>query len=235
MRHADADVLDPERAAALDDLLERRDHGLGAVEPEALGAGELEIAELLEAFGFDELVEDRPLALAGEGDLLVRPLDAFLHPALLRRIGNVHELDAQRLAVGALDDRENLAQRAEFETEHAVEKNLAIEVGIGEAVRARIEVLLVARRLEAERIEIGMEMPAGAIGADQHQGMDGVARRPLHLGRRQLDASALRPRSDLVADRALDLAPVAVEGGDELATRKLGPIRLPPRWPAGAA
>ena len=106
MRHADDDLFDAERAAALDDLLQRRDHRLAAVETEALGAGELHVAELLEALGLDQLVEDRELALAGEVDLLVAALDALLHPGLLRRIGDVHELDAERLAVGAAQDRQ---------------------------------------------------------------------------------------------------------------------------------
>src|ERR1700745_1058566 len=105
--HADADVLHAERAAALDDLLERRDHRLAAVEAEALGTGELDVAELLEAFRLDQLVEDRALALAREADLLVGPLDALLDPGLLHRIGDVHELDAERLAVGAAQDRDD--------------------------------------------------------------------------------------------------------------------------------
>ena len=109
VRHANADVLHAERAAALDDLLKRGDHGLAAVQTEALGAGEFQIAEFLEAFGLDQLGEDGALAFAREGDLLVRPLDAFLDPAFLRRIGNVHELDAQRLAIGAAQDGEDFA------------------------------------------------------------------------------------------------------------------------------
>ncbi len=64
MRHAEHDLLHAELAAALDDLLERRDQRLGAVEAEALGAGVLDVEELLEALGLDELVEDRLLALA---------------------------------------------------------------------------------------------------------------------------------------------------------------------------
>src|SRR5713226_4260716 len=177
VRHADADVFDAERAAALDDLLERRDHRLGAVEAETLGAGELEIAELLEAFGLDQLVEDGALALAGEADLLVGSFDALLHPALLRRIGNVHELDAERLAIGAAQDGEDLAQAAELEPEHAIEEDLAVVVSLGKAVGARIEILLVPGRLEPERIEIGVEMAARPIGANQHQGADRIARR----------------------------------------------------------
>ena len=54
-----------------------------AVEAEALGAGEFDVEEFLEAFGFDQLVEDRALAFAGEGDLLVLAFDALLDPGLL--------------------------------------------------------------------------------------------------------------------------------------------------------
>src|SRR3954471_1347053 len=93
MRHAEHDLLHAEIAAALDDLLERRDQRLAAVEPEALGTGKLSIAEFLKAFRLDQLVEDRALALAREGDLLVGPLDALLDPALLLRVRDVHELD----------------------------------------------------------------------------------------------------------------------------------------------
>src|SRR5215467_1866880 len=150
MRHAEHDLFDAERAAALDDLLERRDHRFAAVEPESLGAGELEVAELLEAFRLDQLVEDRALALARERDLLVGPLDALLHPALLRRIRDMHELDAERLAVGAAHDGEDLPHGRKLEPEHAVEKDATVHVGIAETVGARIELLLVLGRLEAQ-------------------------------------------------------------------------------------
>ena len=115
--------LDAKRAAALDDLLQRRDHRFAAVETEALGAGEFQVAEFLEAFGLDQLVEDRALALARERDLLVGPLDALLDPALLRAVRNVQEFDAERLAIGAPQDRDNLANGAEFESQNLVEEN----------------------------------------------------------------------------------------------------------------
>src|ERR1700754_2316179 len=105
MRHAHHDFLYAEIAAALDDLLERGNQRLGTVEAEALGAGELDVAEFLKTFGLDQLVEDGAAALAGKTDLLVRSLDALLDPPLVRGIGDVHELDAERLAVGALADR----------------------------------------------------------------------------------------------------------------------------------
>src|SRR3954469_18191258 len=118
MRHADDDLFDTKGTAALDNLLQRRDHRLAAVEPEALGAGELQVAELLEAVGLDELVEDRALAFAGEVDLLVAAFDARLDPALLRGVRNVQEFDAERLAIGAAQDGDDLAQGREFEAEH---------------------------------------------------------------------------------------------------------------------
>ena len=235
MRHADDDVFDAERPAALDDLFQRRDHQLAAVEPEALGAGELQVAELFEAFGLDQLVEDGALALAGEADLLVGPLDAFLQPGLLRRIGDVHELDAQRLAVGAPQDRENLVQRAELQAEHPVEKDPAVHVGVGEAVGARVEVGLGPMRLEAERIEIGVEVAARPVGADQHQGVDRVARRLLDMSGREFDAAGLRARLELVADRPLDLVPVAIQGGNQFVARPERPIRPFPGRPLGAS
>src|SRR5918994_5099683 len=123
MRHAEDDLFDAERAATLDDLLQRRDHRLRAVEPKALGTGELDVAEFLEAFRLDQLGENRALALAGEGNLLIGTFDTLLDPGLLRRIGDVHELDAKRLAVGALAKRHDLAQRREIQTKHVVDED----------------------------------------------------------------------------------------------------------------
>ncbi len=201
MRHAEHDFLHAEIAAALDDLFERGDQRFGAVEAEALGAGIFDVQKLLEAFGLDQLVQDRALAFAGEGDLLVLAFDALLDPRLLRRIGDVHELDAERLAIGAAQDRDDLAHGREFETQHLVEIDLAVHVGFGEAVGARIELLLVLLRLEFERIELGVEMAADAVGADQHQRVDRIARRLQHVGGGELDAALLRLALDLVAEQ----------------------------------
>src|SRR5437660_7959989 len=164
MRHADHDFLHPEIAAALDDLLQRGDQRLSPVETEALGAGELDVAELLKTFGLDQLVENGAAPFARKADLLLRPLDALLDPGLLRAVADVHELDAERLAVGTLADGHDLAQSAVFEPEHVIEEDLAVEIGFGEAVGARIELLAVARGFDAERVEVGVEMAAHAVG-----------------------------------------------------------------------
>src|SRR6185437_15065084 len=94
MRHAESNLFQAKLAAALDDLLERRNHRLRAIEPEALGAGIFDVEEILEALSFDQLAEDRALALPRELDLLVGPLDTLLNPGLLGRIGDVDEFEA---------------------------------------------------------------------------------------------------------------------------------------------
>src|ERR1700720_81690 len=118
MRHADDDLAHTERAAALDDLLERWDHRFGAVETETLGPGEFHVAEFLKAFGLNELVEDGALAFARERDFLVRPLDALLDPAFLRGIGNVEKFDAKRLTIGPAQNADDLADGAELQPEN---------------------------------------------------------------------------------------------------------------------
>src|SRR5690242_5399795 len=62
------------------------------------------------------------------------------------------ELDAERLAVGALDDGDDLAQRREFEAEHVIDEDLSVVVRLGEAVCPRIELRVVVALIEAERV-----------------------------------------------------------------------------------
>src|SRR3954454_7038294 len=70
MGHAHHNLFHAQLTAALDDLLQRRNHRFATVEPEALGAEEPHGAEFLEAFRLDQLVEDGALALRREADLL---------------------------------------------------------------------------------------------------------------------------------------------------------------------
>ena len=53
--HAENDFFETFLAAALDDLLERRDQRFTAIEAETLGALETHVEELLITFGFDQL------------------------------------------------------------------------------------------------------------------------------------------------------------------------------------
>ena len=100
MRHADDDLLQPELAAALDHLLERRHHRLAAVEPEALGAGVFHVEEALEDLGLDQLLEDRLLALRREANGILGEPRCGPGSRPLLGIGDMHVLDADMLAVG---------------------------------------------------------------------------------------------------------------------------------------
>src|SRR5262249_50909279 len=82
--------LQAQLAAALQDLLQRRDHRLAAVQAEALGAGVFLVQELLEALGGDQALVDRPLALDRELGLVQAALDALLDPQPLLGILHVH-------------------------------------------------------------------------------------------------------------------------------------------------
>ena len=105
--------------------------------PKRLEPGYLTSKKPSKPFGLDELAEDGALALLGELDLLVGALDALLDPGLLGRVGDMHELEADRAAIGAAQDRQHLAHGGEFEPEHVVDENLAVVVGLVEAVGAR--------------------------------------------------------------------------------------------------
>lgn len=62
-----------------------------------------------------------------------------------------------------------------------IEENLAIEIGVREPVGARIEFFVVLLALDTERIEIGVEVTAHAVGANQHQGAHRIAGRQVDI------------------------------------------------------
>ena len=145
----------------------------------------------------------------------------------------MHALDADRLAVGARKNRHHLAYAREFEPEHIVDENLAVEIGLGEAIGSGIELGLHRLRLQLQGVESGVQVPAHAIGADHHQRLDRIARCLLDLFARKFDAARLCFGLDFLADRFFDLDPIAVESGDEFAVHRLRPARLLPRRPLG--
>src|SRR5205807_9842979 len=104
---------------------------------------------------------------------------------------------AHRLAVGSLQHRDDLTHGGEFEPEHVIEKDLAVEVAVAKAVGARIELLVVLLSLKAEWVEICVEMSANSVRADQHERVDRIARCLLHIGGGELDAGALRLGANL--------------------------------------
>src|SRR4029079_17455048 len=126
MRHADDDLPQPELAAALDYLLERRHEGFAAIQSEALGAGIFHVEEALEGFGPDQFLQDRLPPLLGEAYLLA--FHAVLDPRPLVGLWNGHVLGADNAATGALQNAEHLMQRTELKPERAADINLTVIV-----------------------------------------------------------------------------------------------------------
>ncbi len=222
--HAEDDFLDAHGAAALDDLFQRRDQRFTAIEAKTLGALVLDVDELLEAFRFDKLRQDGLLAFRRESNLFVRAFDAFLNPGLFSRIGDMHEFDADRAAIGALQDVEHFRHGRIFEAEHVVDEDLAVVVGRRETVVFGFQLVVIVRLFgETERIEIGVQMAAHAIGADHHDGANAVAcsLRDLFAGQRcagrALRFALCRLALQLVGDVLLDFGPVAIERGNQFA------------------
>ena len=220
MRHAEDDFLDAHGTAALDDLLKGRNQRLTAIKAETLGTLILDVDELLKAFRFDELRQDGLLAFRRESDLFVRAFNAFLNPGLFSRIGNMHEFNADRTAIGALQNIEHFRHGRIFEAEHVVDEDLAIIVGRCEAVIFRLQLIIVVWLFcKAERIKIGVQMAAHAIGADHHDGANTVAcgLRDLLAGQRCAGGTLCSLTLQLIGDMLFNFGPVAIKRRNKLA------------------
>ena len=165
------------------------------------------------------------------------PFDALLNPGFFRRIGNVHEFPADGGAIGAAQDRQHLADGGVVQAEHVIDEDLAVVIGLDEAVGRRMQLLVILLRVDAERIEIGVQMAAHAIGADHHDRADGIAGGALQFGWRNLGLAVRGGLAlDLVGQRLLVDRPLAVQRRHQLALRRDRPVRCasrrrPWRWP----
>ena len=140
----------------------------------------------------------------------------------------MHEFDAERLTVSTLADCDDFAKRTGLKSEHMIEENLAVEIGIREAIRTRIEFFMILLTFDTERIKIGVEMSAHAIGANEHQGTNRVARCLLDVRRREIVACGLSLGGEFSADDLFNLRPIAIERRCELIARRSWPVRLLP-------
>ena len=227
--HAEHDFFQTVLAAALDDLLKCRDQRFTAVEAETLGALETHVEELLVTFGFDQLGQNGLLALRREVHALVRAFDAFLDPALFFRVGHMHEFDAERRAIGALENIDHLAHGRIFETENVIDENLAVVIAFLEAVGLRRKLVVILNGAgDAERVELGVQVAAHAVGADHHDGANAVTGRLKHFGRADslagIGAFRLGFRLNLLLDGLLDRGPGAVQRGYQVAIGRDRPV-----------
>ena len=132
--HADIDLLDAVLAAIFDHRFQRRNRALAAVEPESFRADIFAREKLFPLLSFDDLGEDRLLALGRELDLGVLALDPLLDEAPLLQVVDVHIFDADGAAVIGLQHRDDLAHGRALEAERAADPDRPVEVVGAEAV-----------------------------------------------------------------------------------------------------
>ena len=141
------------------------DRRLAALEAEALLADVLGLQERLERLGLVELAEDAQLLVVA-GLLCTWLLDVLLEPAPLRRVLDVHVLDADRAAVRVAQDAEDVAQQRGALAAEAAGDELAVEVPEGQAVAGDVEVGVRALHV-LERVDVGHEVAAHAERVDE--------------------------------------------------------------------
>ena len=162
--------------------------------PETLGAGVAPVEKPLEGLGRRQDAENFFLFRCRQPCPALAPFKSLLDPGALGRHLDVHVLDADLAAIGAAEDRDDLTQAGALAVEDVVEKNLAVEVALGKAVAAVVELGVRPALVQAERVEIGFEMAAHPIGADQLQRADRIRgrlaqRRRIGSGRRRTVAA----------------------------------------------
>ncbi len=204
MRHADDHFLHPGGAGALDQVVEHGNHRVAALAGEALLADVLRAQVALQRLGGGQPLQDVLAELRRIRRPRAQRLEALLDEALLRRIGHVHVLGAEGAAVGLLQRRDQVAQahlaRPAGRAAVRADVELRLQVGIGEAVAADVQVGDVRLLLPLQRIEVGLEHPEGAVLADQPQHQHLLVH-GLRVDHRRGQAPALRELDERIDDR----------------------------------
>ena len=169
VRHPHHDLAHPLRPGPLDDRVQERDQHLAPLEREPFLPDVIPVEERLEQFRGVQLVDDPPLLLDVEVGLVPRRLHPVQEPSADILVADVHELDADRAAIGLAQDGDHLAQGgcpALRLAQPVVE--FPIEVGFVEPERRQLQHLdRFASRAEFERVEVGQVMAVFAVGGDQ--------------------------------------------------------------------
>ena len=87
-------------------------------------------------------------------------LEALLDPALLRAVGDVHVLDADRAAVGVVQRLQDVAQRRARGADERAGVEHRVHVGFGQAVERRIELGDVRLRWRLSGSSVAWREPA---------------------------------------------------------------------------
>ena len=169
VRHADDELFGTERTAGLDHIVEQRDQRITAFEREAFLADVLRVQVTLEPFGSGELPED-VAALFGRESMVDLPrLEFVLEPQPLIGVRDMRELGSHRTAVGALQHRDDLAQRAALRDigDPAAREEAAIEVRFVQTEVGQFEDPRPLAPRETERIELRDQVTAVGVDLDE--------------------------------------------------------------------
>ena len=120
--------------------------------------------------------EDRLLAFGRELNRLFLALDPGLDEAAFLDLVDVHVLEADVCTVSRLQHPHDLANRRLLETQRSAHPDWPVEIRFREAMIFGGEVGRDVRASQAKRVELGREVAAHAIGADQHHCPDAVLR-----------------------------------------------------------
>ncbi len=155
--------------------------------------------------------------------LVARHLDARLDPAALFELLDVHVLDADLAAVDGLERGNDLAQGRGAKAQEIVDEDRPVVIGIGEAIGGRIKVGMRLEAGEAERIEVGDEVAAHTIAADEVHRLDRIERRPAGIGAgRGGNTGRYRRPTAAIADDVR--APGAPAGSVKVAPHRFGRV-----------
>ena len=133
MGHTDDNFFDPSFGAGFEKGVEDGDEGFGSFEGEAFLADVAGVEKSLKRFGGDNFFEDAALLGGGKGGLVAVAFHAIAEPTADAEVHDVHEFDADVVAVGLFEEGENLAKGAWTTAAEGAGIKNGIEIGLGEA------------------------------------------------------------------------------------------------------
>ena len=160
--------IDTAFGGTFDQLIEQRDDRFATFDRKSLLSEILRVEKTFELLGRDQFPEDSLLDFDRNRfgiDKLATNL--FAHPDLFFFALNVAVLDADLAAIGALQDVENFAQRRAFRVGQAAGNEHSIEIPDRQTVRFDVQLGMIKQRHRVQRIDVGDQVPAHAIGIDQ--------------------------------------------------------------------
>ena len=131
--HSDNYFLDSGRRAGLEKRVENSDEGFASFEGEAFLADIAGVEKSFEGFGGNNFFEDAALLGGGEGGLVAVAFHAIAEPTADAEVHDVHEFDADVVAVGLFEEGENIAQGAWTAAAEGAGIKNGIEIGVGKA------------------------------------------------------------------------------------------------------